>query len=158
MDNIEACYERTVDAVYRTCRIYFKGNTADIEDAVQTTYLNLIKAKPKFENESHEKAWLVVTASNVCKNMLKSFWRKNRVDMEELPEISTNDTFDNEELLLLLRKMPEKQSISLYLFYYEGYSCSEIARALGKKEATVWGYLHEGRKKLKKHLEGDESE
>ena len=151
---MERCYNRTVDSVYRTCRMYFKENIADIEDAVQTTYLKWLSSDEQFENESHEKAWLIVTASNICKNTLKHWWRKN-ADIDDVEPQGRNDTYDWEGLLPFLRKLPQKQRVALYMFYYEGYTCSEIAKVFHKSESTVWGYLHEGRKALKKQLEGD---
>lgn len=151
---LEQCYNRTVDSVYRTCRMYFKDNIADIEDAVQTTYLKWLAGGEQFENERHEKAWLIVTASNICKNTLKHWWRKN-TDIDGIEPIGRSDEYESESLLPLLRGLSEKQRVALYMHYYEGDSCAEIAQVLHKTETAVWGYLHERRKKLKKQLEGD---
>ncbi|MEJ8736524.1 sigma factor-like helix-turn-helix DNA-binding protein [Erysipelotrichaceae bacterium HCN-30851] len=47
----------------------------------------------------------------------------------------------------------------IYLFYYEEYSVSMIAKILHKKEATILIWLHRARKQLKVNLkEGDENE
>lgn len=152
---LEECYERTVDSVYRVCRMYYKDNISEIEDVVQTTYLKWLKNKKPFENKEHEKAWLLVTAANICKNNLKHWWSKN-IDIESMTDIGKEDIYHTETALMeQLRLLPEKYRITLYLHYYEGYTGTEIAGILKKKESTVWGYLHEGRKMLKKKLEGD---
>lgn len=52
-------YERNVDTVYRVCLMYLK-NSADVDDAVQNTFLKLIRSGKVFSNEEHEKAWLIV--------------------------------------------------------------------------------------------------
>ncbi len=73
---IIAIYDRHVDTVYRVCYSYMK-NRPETEDMVQETFLRLISSGKAFENERHEKAWLIVTASNVCKDNLKKWWRKS---------------------------------------------------------------------------------
>ena len=151
---MERCYDRTVDAVYRVCRMYFKDNQYDIEDAVQTTYLKWLTYNGEFQNDDHEKAWLIVTASNVCKNVLKHWWRQN-ADIDELEISGKEDVHQEDGLLPLLRELPEKQKIALYMHYYEGYSCKEIAGVMGKKEATIWEYLYKGKKNLKSRLEDE---
>ena len=53
--DVEAIYLRHVDTVYRVC-YSFMGNAADSEDATQSTFVKLMKARPTFTNEEHEKA------------------------------------------------------------------------------------------------------
>ena len=74
--DIVRIYERHVDSVYRLCFSFMK-NSADAEDMVQETFLRLLSSGKSFESEEHEKAWLIVTASNLCKDTLKKWWRKN---------------------------------------------------------------------------------
>jgi RNA polymerase sigma-70 factor (ECF subfamily) len=71
----EEVYARHELTVYRLCFAYMK-NRADTEDAVQDTFCALLRARKGFENAEHEKAWLIRTASNVCKNALRGRWRK----------------------------------------------------------------------------------
>lgn len=68
-------YNRHVDTVYRVCFSFMK-NAADTEDMVQETFLKLISCKKKFTSKEHEKAWLIVTASNTCKDELRRFRRR----------------------------------------------------------------------------------
>jgi DNA-directed RNA polymerase specialized sigma24 family protein len=76
-------YERNVDSIYKICFIYLRGNKANAEDAIQTTFLNMFKNETSFESLEHEKAWLITTATNTCKNILKSKWNKN-ISIDEL--------------------------------------------------------------------------
>jgi RNA polymerase sigma-70 factor (ECF subfamily) len=46
-------------------------NLTDIEDAVQETFYRLINKKTRFKSAEHEKAWLIRTAANICKDKLK---------------------------------------------------------------------------------------
>ena len=51
-----------------------------------------------------------------------------------------------------LNKLPEEERNIIYLFYYEGYTISEIAKILGKKQNTVNSKLQRARKKLQSLL------
>ena len=68
-------YDRNVDTVYRVCYSFMK-NKSDAEDMTQEAFLRLLSTGIQFENQRHEKAWLIVTASNLCKDSLKKWWRK----------------------------------------------------------------------------------
>ncbi|XOS93392.1 RNA polymerase sigma factor [Brevibacillus laterosporus] len=63
-------YQRHADLVYRLCYIYLK-NPVDAEDAVQSVFIKLIKSQMIFNDYEHEKAWLMVTTRNYCKDILK---------------------------------------------------------------------------------------
>ena len=150
MDSIENIYSRHADAVYRVCFTYFKGKRMDAQDAVQTTFVKLIKKPVRFESAQHERAWLLRVASNVCKNMLK---RKHKTDVELSEQLAVFD--EKDYTLCEVLKLPKNIRVSVYLHYYEGYSAAEIGKVLGKSDSTVWGYLHRGRGMLRAVL-GDE--
>ena len=151
---IAAIYERNVDTVYRVCFLFFRGNRADVEDAVQTTFLRLTQQTKLFRDAEHEKAWLIVTAGNICRDMLGSGWRKRVVMDDQLIERSTVP-FEIDETLQSVMALPDHYKTAIYLFYYEGYSAKEIAGLMGKTVASVWGYLHSGRTLLKTMLKGE---
>ena len=97
----------------------------DTEDALQATFLALLRSGKRFESTAHQKAWLIVTASNICRNMLK---RSHRRDVPFDPELnSTPDTPDGETLGAVLG-LPDPMRLCIYLHYYEGYTGHEIAR------------------------------
>ena len=144
-------YQRHRDMVYRICFAYMK-NSADTEDAVQDTFINLIKAKKPLESPEHEKAWLIRTASNVCKNVLRH-WRRKVENLEEHKDLQARDVFTIDETLQAVMKLPSKYKASVYLYYYEGYDSTEIAQILQKPQSTIRYYLLQARKILKKHLE-----
>ena len=73
---VEDAYARHSGAVYRVAYTYMK-NRYDAEDALQETFLRLIRGKVCFENERHELGWLILTCSNVCRDMLKAKARQH---------------------------------------------------------------------------------
>lgn len=125
-------------------------NPADTEDAVQDTFLKLATAKKAFRDREHEKAWLIVTARNLCKDELKRS-RRREVPLEEAA-VAVQPKPD--ETLELVRSLPERYQTVIYLYYYEGYATKQIAKLLGKPDATVRSDLRRGRLLMKQGLEG----
>ncbi|PZD95724.1 sigma-70 family RNA polymerase sigma factor [Paenibacillus sambharensis] len=151
---VSQIYQRNVESIYRLCFIYLK-NAADAEDAVQSVFLKLIKSGKVFTDGEHEKAWLIVTAKNYCKDLLKSWWKFRRVRMETLPEVSYwDDREEGGEILKQLLALPPKYKEVLYLYYFEGYSVKDIAEMLSRKESTVQTQWFNGRKRLRLSLKG----
>ncbi len=158
MTNFQRVYEQHVDAVYRICYSFMK-NKADAEDAVQETFLKLLQNKQTFENDAHERAWLIVTASNICKNHLRSWTRQKREELETFEEIPDKVRNESENPVLeAVLKLPDKYKTVIYLFYFEEYSCGDIAAALDKKESTIRSLLKRGRAILQKALGGEADE
>ncbi len=153
---IEAAYSRNIDAVYRVCFSFMK-NRADAEDLAQEAFLKLIDRRMRFDTPEHEKAWLIVTAANLCKNALRHWWRKNE-DLDSLSHVPQSYDEETGEVLRAVLALPKDYKVLVYLYYYEGYSTPEIARFTGAPQATVRSRLHRARKLLKNILGGDEDE
>lgn len=132
----------------------FMKSKSDAEDAVQDTFIKLMKSDMSFENENHEKAWLIVTASNLCKNNLRHWFKKKRNSFEYIGVLKYEDSHDFEVLDEVLA-LPDKYKTVIYMYYYEGYSTVEIAKNLDIGESTVRSQLLRGRQMLKKSLGGE---
>lgn len=141
-------YNRHVDTVYRVCFSFMK-NAADTEDMVQETFLKLLSGKKEFASEEHEKAWLIVTASNTCKDELRRFRRRLQYISACLKPESGGRTGE-EGILELIWSLPPKYKEVVYLHYYEGYQTAEIARMLHCPASTVRNRLSRARKLLQK--------
>ena len=106
-DALTALYARNVDAVYRICYVYLRSR-ADTEDAVQSVFLRYLQKQPVFRDENHERGWLMLTAKNICRDMLRSWWRRQRVGLDELPEPAVPMREEEPpELLEALLALPE---------------------------------------------------
>jgi RNA polymerase sigma-70 factor (ECF subfamily) len=134
--------------------MYLK-NAADTEDAVSVIFLKLLESSKNFQDHEHEKAWLICTARNVCKDILKHWWRTRRVELDSLPEFPSWDSKDRAgEALSALLSLPEKYKTVMYLYYFEGYSIKEMSQMLKRKESTLQTQLAKGRRLLKIDLGG----
>ncbi len=134
------------DSILRLAYSYLH-NMSDAEDIVQETLIKYMKTAPEFENEAHEKAWLLRVAANLSKNKIDY----NKVRMaDELSETLMAD--EREDLSFVwdaVKSLPENMRSVIHLFYHEGYSTKEIASILSRKESTVRSDLKRGRDKLK---------
>ena len=70
--NIENLVNKYGDTVYRLAFSYMKSKQ-DAEDVSQDVFIKLFEYNGKFENEKHEKLWIMRVTSNICKNKLKLF-------------------------------------------------------------------------------------
>ena len=152
--SIEEAYLRHVDMLYRVCFSYMK-NAADTEDVVSETFVKLIRHEPGFQDAEHEKAWLLRVAINLCKDNLKSWWR-NRKDIDDHIYLEGENPFIEDETLKIVLGLPERYKVVIYLYYYEGYSSSEIAGILKKPRSTILYHLYMARKLMKEVLENEE--
>ena len=145
------------DMIRKICMLHLK-NYADTEDIFQTVFMKYLLHTAPFESEEHEKAWFIRVTVNACKDLLKSFFRRNAVPLEELSEQTAALPEQDREVLEAVLALPSKYRDVVYLHYYEGYTAVEIGRILKKNENTVYTLLSRAKKILKEKLAGDDFE
>ena len=134
------------DSILRLAYSYLH-NMSDAEDVVQETLIKYMKTAPEFENEKHEKAWLMRVAGNISKNKIDY---NNVRKADELSETLVAE--EKEDLSFVwdaVKNLPDNMREVIHLFYHEGYSTKEIASILKRKESTVRSDLKRGRDKLR---------
>ena len=57
-------------------------NREDAEDVVQETFLRYHSNAMDFNDEMHIRAWLIRVTINQSKNMLRTFWHRNRTSLD----------------------------------------------------------------------------
>ena len=135
------------DMILRISYQYLK-QTCDAEDICQTVFLKYLTSNMTFESIEHEKAWIIRTTINACKDHLKSAFFRRTVALDDAAQIAAPAVPDS-WLLDAMKGLPEKYRLSLYLYYYEEYSAREIAEVMGVSESAVGQYLTRGRRKLR---------
>ena len=136
------------DMLYRVAYHALK-NRADAEDVVQTVLLKLYQQTDGFESEEHLKHWLLRVTVNESRKLLRSFWRRRTVSLEERDEGCLEPDSRKDEVFEAVMALDAKYRLSIYLYYYEGYSTSEIASMLGVPVNTVSTRLARARAKLR---------
>ena len=153
-DQAEYLVETYADAILRLSYTYLK-NTHDAQDVCQTVFVKLLTEPREFESREHEKAWILRTAANVCKDLLKSPWRQRRCDLDACAEVAAPEAPDG-SVWEAVSALPPHYRAVIHLHYYEGYQAREIADILGIPLGTVHTRLARGRAKLKERIGGVE--
>ncbi len=144
------------DAILRLSYTYLK-NIDDAQDVCQTVFVKLLSEPRQFESAQHERAYVLRMASNACKDLLKSPWRKRTCGLDAVPEVPAPEAEEG-SVLAAVNELPAHYRTVIYLFYYEGYQAAEIGKILGIPTATVHTRLARGRARLKDILGGADHE
>lgn len=128
-----------------------KEDAEDIVQEVFIKYIEYIQSDKNFENEEHEKSWLIRVTINLCCNYLKRYKTYNKLINEKV----FNDTLDEDERNLLdnIDKLNEKYRTVFELFYIRDLKISEISRILKISEANVKTRLRRARNKISKYMQ-----
>lgn len=152
--------ERIVDqygtGLLRMCYLYLKDMQL-AEDAVQDTFLKVYRNYGQFNGGAGEKTWVTRIAINVCKDYLRTVWRRRVNVVEELndiPDAEGPHAAEDGALLEEVMALKPKYREVLLLYYYQDLKISEIAKVLGSPESTISVRLKRAREQLKSRLEG----
>jgi RNA polymerase sigma factor (sigma-70 family) len=142
--------EKYGDMLYRLSLSMLR-NKQDAEDSVQDTFMRYLYKKHKFNDEEHEKAWLLRVCINVCKNKLRARKRHEYVSMEDLGVYDF--TYKDFSIFDAVSKLPEKYKAVILLYYVEEYKVDEIAKILNISSSAVKKRLQRAREMLKVYEE-----
>ena len=146
-EEVRGAIEKYGDMVLRLCMVYLK-NRADTEDIFQEVFFKYCTYNKEFMNDEHKKAWFIRVTVNACKDLLRSFFHRNALSLEEYGDIAVIDKGQS-EVFEALFKLPERNRSIVYLYYYEGYKAEEIAGMLSLNVNTVYTLLSRSKKLLK---------
>ena len=121
--------------MYKVARSYLR-NDADAADAMSETVLACFEKLGSLRQPQYFRTWLVRILIRKCQDMLRE--RKRSVPLDEIPATGREDPgHARVEFLALLDSLDEKYRTVLLLYYGEGFTVKEIARAMDVKEETV---------------------
>lgn len=149
---IEAYQKSLYAAAFNICR-----NTDDANDVVQDTFIQYYTTKKQFQDEEHLKAWLLRVAINRAKDISRSFWKKNRLSIEDYADVVPFESREETGLFEAVMRLPEKYREVIHLYYYEDLSIKETARILRITEGSVKMRLSRGRSFLRDVFKEEES-
>ena len=132
--------------IYRFALSYTHSRE-DAEDICQTVFE---QALTHSITPGKEKAWLMQTCANRCRNLLRSHWWQRTAPLEDVHTAPGQEADPVKEAVTALR--PEYRAV-VYLYYYEGLSTQEIGKLLRISQSAVSTRLHRARNQLKQELE-----
>lgn len=135
---------------------------ADVEDLVQSTFLEIAKGNAHFSGRSSVRSWLFGIATNVARHHFRSQTRRKHLALAlgvlgmgtraETVGTMVDARSALERVQRTLEGLPENQRIAFVLCEIEGLSAREAADALGVNETAVWKRVSDARKALVRAL------
>jgi RNA polymerase sigma-70 factor (ECF subfamily) len=135
------------------------GTTADAEDALQESFVDVFDKLATFREESSLGAWIKRIVINHCLNVLK----KRRIRFDELTEqaghVLDEPGADEEDIQYEVTKvkraimdLPDGYRQVLTLYLIEGYDHGEIASILGIQETGSKSQFSRAKARLREML------
>lgn len=148
-------YQKYAVIVFRTAYIFLL-NKDDAEDIVQEVFIKYFISNKTFNDDDHEKAWILTVTANLSKNVLRSKSRQN-LELDDTIKI-VDHKFDKAitnhlDLEEAMKKLTANQRLVIYLFYYEQIPIKNIAKIMKSNENTVKSHLLRAKSKMKTYLE-----
>lgn len=153
----EALVERHGPMVLRVCRSVLRDEHA-AEDALQATFLVLVRRAESVRKQDSVGAWLhgVALRVSACSRVASARRRKHEKRASELATAGPQDARDEFDLAPVLheelRRLPERYRAVVVLCHLEGLTCEEAAVRLKCPAGTVKSRLARGRQRLRDRL------
>ena len=154
--SFEVLMRRHGPMVLNVCRRILH-NQQDAQDAVQTTFLVLVRKANSVVPRELVGNWLHAVARQTAIRMrsrnAKRWWREKQVATMPEPQATTLESSDDLEILdQELSRLPAKYRIAIVLCDLEGKTRKQAARQLGWPEGTLGTRLARGRTMLAKRI------
>jgi RNA polymerase sigma-70 factor (ECF subfamily) len=163
---LEELFHRHSAQVHRVLLRLGHIDREDLDDVVQTTFFEVYRSAKRFNGRSAVSTWILGIAMNVARHHVRGETRR-RSAMSAVERLSLSSAFGGrpdeqasqreslERLQIALGSMPYKFRMVFVLCDLEGLKGTEVARALGVPEGTVWRRLHEARTRLRSCVDED---
>ncbi len=127
------------------------GDSALADDVAQEAYVKAYLSCDNFNNPDRFRAWIFrigYTTFLNCKRSERLF-----ADYEAAGNVVSTDAADADfryqDLYMAMNRLPDKERMSVLLFYMEGYSVKEIAEIEDVSQDAVKQHLARGRNHLR---------
>lgn len=160
---LEELYDRYAKLIYSFAFKFSNGNVDSTKEMVQLVFLKLWTTKSSYNSTKGKfTSWLLTITRNVCVDYIRkdSLHIKNNEQIYEHTFMKWTNPVDEIEQRLTSNavsaaknKLNAAQQRLIDLFYWKGFSLTEIAQMENEPVGTVKSRLHQSLKQLKKYLE-----
>lgn len=156
----EELVRRTSRLVY--ARLYLEtGDAHQAEDLLQDTLLTAFRTMSQLADSTKFRPWLLRIAQNQAIDAARRNMRlkrtPNELRLSGHPELAPDEQAElveqREQVLSVLRTLPEEYRLPLTLRYLAGADYDTIQMQMGLTNGSLRGLLHRGLKLLKTELE-----
>lgn len=128
----------------------------DAEDCFQETFIAALRNYEGRDPDGNARAWLLLIARNKAIDHFRASKRRP-TPREWLPEPTAPPMpAGDPELWQLVGELPEKQRAAVALRYAADLRFREIGEAMGTSDEAARRSVHEGLKKLRSRIEGED--
>lgn len=138
------------------------ADARDLDDLVQTTFLEIFRAARRFRGASTVKSWIFGIAVNVVRQHARGE-RRRKAAMKQLESVpasaarcadaSTLGRQQLEQLARALQELPHDLRVAFVMCDLEEIPGTEVAEILGVRSGTLWRRLHQARLALRSAVE-----
>jgi RNA polymerase sigma-70 factor, ECF subfamily len=141
------------------------GNLDRAEELAQETFVNLYRARHRYEPRAHFVTYLFRVATNLClneKRRLARWGRPAEVDAPEAQELEDGSLETIEDRMILaerwnrvrdvVARLPKRQAAALFATRFEGLSQLEASEALGVSIQSLKSLLFRATRTLRREL------
>jgi RNA polymerase sigma-70 factor (ECF subfamily) len=162
---IAAMFRDHCDTVERMI-LRLVGPTPDLEDLVQTTFVEAIRTINRYRGEASFKTWITSVAVHVAQHHLRAGRLRRHAPLEMVPEERLASPAPDIEaqlderrlsgrLYALLDRIPSRQRVALVLFTIDGRPVEEVAALTGTSQVTTRSRVFLGRRALRALIDAD---
>ena len=153
----EELFRRYSGKMFGVCLRYAR-HRMEAEDVLQDAFVKVFEHLPQFGFKGSLEGWIRRIVVNTA---LKTFDRKSftheQIGIEPTwdapsPNPASDQALGEQDLLTLIRKLPDGYRIVFNLFAIEGYSHQEISEMLGIQESTSRSQLVKARRQLQEQI------
>ena len=149
--------EQCQPALRRLLTALCTGDSQSADDIAQDAIIKAYVNYDKLEDKAKFSAWLYKIAYNVFLNRQRG--KKATIEYSSVPYLTADsradDSFRYQALYSALALLPDKERMSILLFYLQGYSVEEISSITNFSQSAVRQQLSRGRKHLRTLIEQD---
>jgi len=156
-----ALFDRHHEAVFRLLSRLLHTEPGEIDDLVQTTFLEAWRAAARFAARGSVKSFLFGIAANTVRHHLRSARRRRgALDGWEppahavAPDTAVVRAQQVDRLAAALDRLPHDLRVAYVLCDLEDMRGVDAARALDIRPGTLWRRLHDARRALRDDLDG----
>jgi RNA polymerase sigma-70 factor, ECF subfamily len=155
LDEIEAVYRRRLPELRRVATA-ITGSREPGLDAVQDAFASAVHRRAQFRGEGSIEGWLWRIVVNAARDVATGL-RASPIAQADEPVQLTEPAAERSEpdlaeVQALVRELPDRQRLALFLHYYADLDYATIADALEISAGTVGAALNQAREALRRRL------
>lgn len=161
-DALGMLFDRHHRALYGFLARASDAADTEIEDLVQTSFLEAFHAAPRFRGSASPRTWLFAIGGNVAKMHRRATRRRARAiqRLAAQPE-GTSTALDARiadqhalaRVEVALAALPHRLRVAYVMCVIEGVAADDAARALGIARGSIWRRVHHARQRLRAAIE-----